>query len=104
MPSLTDEVATEPPIWQLRPLFATIEAFQYDGSFPLSFLRAGETVRKAAAGSSAVVIDQGGNESLVNLWDYVVRDLRSGRIRAESASGWFSRYERTSGRGEVDGD
>ena len=85
-----------PPIYRHRPLFDTIEAFEYAGEFPLSFLMPSETVRRAAAGSSACVVKQkDGTEVTVHRHQYVVRDLATGLIRAESAEGWFRRYERT---------
>lgn len=85
-----------PPIYRHRPLFDTIEAFEYAGQFPLSFLMPSETVRRAAAGSSACVVRQkDGTEVTVHRHQYVVRDLATGLIRVESAEGWFRRYERT---------
>lgn len=84
-----------PQIWRLRPLTDTIEAFQYSGEFPLSFLRPDETVRKASHGGAACIVEQGDNDVIVNLHAYVVRDLATGKLRADSADGWFRRYERT---------
>jgi len=92
---MSDTRTTCPPIWRLRPLFDTIEAFQYSGVFPLSFLRVGESVRRASSGSSACVVSQGDQEVTVHRHDYVVRDLTTRRIRTESATDWFRRYERT---------
>lgn len=94
----TELVATdlEPETVQYRPVVPTIEAFSFHGTFPLGFLRHSETVRRAAAGSSSIVVAQDRHEVHVNLGDYLVRDLSSGVLRKESGMGWFRRWEAVS--------
>lgn len=80
-----------------RPTEATIEAFAFHGSFPLDFLREGESVRKAASMGRSVIVQQGDREVLVKHGDYLVRDLASGALRKESATDWFRRWEIANG-------
>lgn len=89
------------PTRRYRPTFVTIEAFEYAGDFPPSFLCDGETVRKARAGSRSCVVTQPeGDEVVVSVGNYVVRDLSTNRIRSESAVDWFRKWEP---EGHVDG-
>ena len=70
-----------------------VDAFQYDGSLPLDFLRDGESVRRSVSGAIVVENFALSEALLVGPGQYIVR-AANGHLRALTAADFEATYEK----------